>query len=299
MNINVAPQASNMVLLNKSFGQDGSVKFLWGMPDEVKSVESVYFTINGKPAACISTQIGCTVGCVFCETGKQKVLGNLSAGEIVRQIAAVNDDRRAADPGFKKLDTAIVAGMGEPLLNIDALKEAAYTMLEDEMVEHVTVTTSGILPAFEKLKESPFSILSISLHATDNDTRTRLIPINKKYPIEDLLATARDLRESTDMPIIMNYLMFDGVNDSDADLERLIGLLDPSLYRVKLKQWNTIDETELTSSPLERFKTFEAGLKGEGFDVSIDYSMGVELDAGCGQLRSRVREMRHARKETA
>ncbi len=288
--------SDGMTLLEKQQGSDGSIKYLWGLPDDYKSVESIYFKINDLPNACISTQIGCTVGCVFCETGKQKVLGNLSADEIVTQIAAINEDLKTSQSGFQKLQTAIVAGMGEPLLNIEALKDAAQTMLNQDMVDKVTVTTSGILPAFEALKDAPFSLLSISLHATTNEMRTKLIPINKKYPIEALIAAARDLRVQSDMPIIMNYLMFKDVNDRDEDLERLIALLDPALFRVKLKQWNSIDATGLTSSSLDRFAFFEKGLQDEGFDVSIDYSMGVELDAGCGQLRSRMRELRNVKR---
>ena len=156
------------------------------------------------------------------------------------------------------------------------------------MTEHVTVTTSGVVPRMRDLPAIPISKLSVSLHATTNDVRDLLVPLNKKYPIAEVIAAAADYKRTTGNEVIMNYLLFDGVNDSDEDAERLAGLLDPSLFTVKFKEWNAIEGTTLRKSPDDRYAYFEQVLADRGFDVTVCLSRGVDVGGGCGQLRSKV-----------
>jgi 23S rRNA (adenine2503-C2)-methyltransferase len=274
-----------MNLLERQPSADGGVKYLWGMPDAKRSVESIFFMLGGGKHVCISTQIGCPVGCIFCETGRQKTLGNLSASEIHAQVVAATKEHG-------RLKRVVVAGMGEPLLNLKAVGDAARQVLHEDLADEITITTSGIVPEMPGLDDVPLHLLSVSLHATTNETRTRLIPTNRKYPLEDVIAQATAYRERTGVPVMMIYLLFDGINDSDEDLERLLKLLDPSLFSVKLKEWNEIEDSVVRMAPSTRFDIFVDGLAAGGFAVGVDRSAGVDVGGGCGQLHSKVRNMR-------
>lgn len=278
-----------MNLLERVAAEDGSAKSLWGLPDRRRSVESIAFSIEGRPYVCISTQIGCPVGCVFCETGRQQTLGNLSADEIYAQV-----EREAVDASGapRKLHRVVIAGMGEPLLNLDAVAAASRRMLDDALTAEVSITTSGIVPAMAQLDAVPITVLSVSLHATTDAVRNRLIPTNRKYGLDRVIEASVGYRHRTGTQVIMNYLLFDGVNDSDDDAERLVALLDPALFSVKLKCWNDIDDTALVASPGERFAYFRDRLVAAGFDTTIDRSAGTEVGGGCGQLRSSERTIR-------
>jgi 23S rRNA (adenine2503-C2)-methyltransferase len=219
---------------------------------------------------------------LFCETGRQKTLGNLSAEEIHAQVAET-----VARHG--QLKRVVVAGMGEPLLNLPALGEASRRILDERLADEITVTTSGIVPEMARLDALPLHLLSVSLHATTNEVRTRLSPTSRRHPLEEVIAAAAAYRERTGVPVIMNYLLFDGVNDSDADVARLIRLLSPHMFTVKLKEWNEIADTSLAMSSPDRYATFATQLRDAGFVALIDTSAGVDVGGGCGQLRSKAR----------
>lgn len=289
------PPIEVIEVIEKKKSSDGSVKYLWQTASSDSSVESICFQLGGEPHICISTQAGCNVGCVFCETGKQRNLGDLTPQEIYAQVALTAEDLPDEVPGgrFAKV---VVAGMGEPLLNFDNLREAAGRLLADGLAEQVTLTTSGIVPQMRRLASMPIGTLSVSLHATTNEVRTRLIPTNKTYPLEQVVEAARDYRLETGTPVIMNYLLFDGVNDTDADLERLTELVDPALFAVKLKSWNDVPEVGLRPSSEDRYAYFRQGLADAGFEASICVSAGSDVGGGCGQLRSVHRTLKRGRR---
>jgi 23S rRNA (adenine2503-C2)-methyltransferase len=239
-----------MKLAQKAVSLDGSVKHLWELSGRAV-VESTYFQLNRQPHLCLSSQAGCNVRCVFCETGRQRNQHNLSSHEIVAQAMLSRDDV-GLSPGIFK--AVLFAGMGEPLLNFRSVAAAAE------------------------------GLLNVSLHATTNEIRDRLIPINRQYPLEEVLDAAMAYRCATGNPVTINYLLLAGVNDSDRDVERMLGLLDPAMFAIKLKVWNALSGSDLIASPAERFEAFESALTAHGFHVTVDRSQGTDIAAGCGQL---------------
>lgn len=271
-----------MKLVERWTSDDSSIKHLWSVAEHV-FVESICFPYDGAAHICISSQAGCPVACAFCETGRVRNHRNLTPEQIVYQVAATRNDmpQSVSDNRYKVVQ---FAGMGEPLLNFRSIAEAASAMLDQGLTEEVTLTTAGIVPRIRDLAETPINRLSVSLHATDNATRERLIPINKKFPLEDVIAAATDYKVRTRNKVTMNYLLLDGVNDSDKDLARFCRLIDPNCFSVKLKAWNEIADTDLRISPYARFDTFVDVLSDQGYDITICSSMGADIAGGCGQL---------------
>jgi 23S rRNA (adenine2503-C2)-methyltransferase len=264
-------------LVNSVTSADGSVKHVWYVAERI-FLESIRFQYGDGLHICISSQAGCPVGCVFCETGRVRRNRNLTVEQIVQQVAATltAHESRYAVVQF--------AGMGEPLFNFAAVAAATDELLDRGLTNAVTLTTSGIVPRIRELARTRVERLNVSLHATDNVTRTTLMPINRRFPIDELIAASTDYKLETGHRVTMNYLLFDGVNDSDADLDRLVRLLNPALFSVRLKAWNEIAATDLRISPPERFAKFVDTLDVEGFDVTICESIGQDIAGGCGQL---------------
>jgi 23S rRNA (adenine2503-C2)-methyltransferase len=273
-----------MHIVERLASTDGSVKYLWGL-DSGHTVESICFRLEGKPITCISSQVGCNVACLFCETGKQPSLANLTPPEIVEQVRRALADGGCGTDG--RFDSVIFAGMGEPLHNFDAVAAATRQLLDEGLTQYVTVTTSGIVPRMLELPSLPLHKLSVSLHATTDEVRNRLVPINKRYPIAAVLDAATRYRLATGNEVIVNYLLFDGVNDTDEDADRLAALLDPALFTVKFKEWNDVEGTGLRRSPPERLEVFQDRLVTRGFPVTLCTSRGQDVGGGCGQLRSK------------
>lgn len=280
-----------MKVIDQVASRDGSTKYLFETSPGV-TVESVVFEQCGAPSICVSCQAGCNIGCVFCETGRQKNSRDLSADEICRQVEAAA--RACSLPRFRAV---LFAGMGEPLDNFESVAQASRQLIAGGLCDEVRLVTSGIVPYMDRLHEVPISALGISLHATTNAMRTLLVPINKKYPLETVLAAGERYRRRTGNPVTVNYLLFRGLNDTAADLERLLGLLSPAVFEIKLKVWNDTGVEGLTRSDEETFALFREGLEANGFWVSARPSRGVDIQAGCGQLRSadRVERMRALR----
>lgn len=264
---------------------DGSVKSLWEVSGGV-SVESVRFRLGQRSHICISCQAGCNLACRFCETGRQKNLHDLDPEQIVAQVAAT------LPPGAH-YDVVQFAGMGEPLLNLEAVRLAIGLLRARRLTREVTLTTAGIVPSIASLAALALDRLNISLHAADDQTRSRILPINRKYPISRLMEAVAQLQDACGIPVTYNYLLFDGVNDRDADLERLVALLANGGRQgsIRLKAWNPIENTGLLPSPRSRFEYFEAGLRQAGHDVTLCESMGSDVGGGCGQLRSLQRAL--------
>lgn len=278
---------SGMTCLHKHYSQDGSIKFLWQSADG-KTVESIYFTFQGQVYTCISSQIGCNVCCPFCETGKQRTLRNLTADEIYAQVALIHDTVHEVN-GPPMLYQTAFAGMGEPLLNFEQVVAAATRLRADGLTQTVSLSTSGLVPRIYALAETTtisVNKLFISLHASTDDVRDRLVPMNKKYPIHTVLQAAHHFAERSGEKVTATYLLFEGINDSDGDLERLLLLLDPHIYVIQLSEWNRVSEAAF--QPSSRLDSFYEQIQRAGYDVFIQRSKGQDIEGGCGQLRSRV-----------
>jgi len=269
-----------MKYLDKKQSLDGSTKYLWELNDR-KTVESIYFLFNNEKYTCISSQIGCNVKCVFCETGKQNNLRNLTSNEILTQVESTIHDLKIDEPLYQ----VAFAGMGEPLLNFENVIEGSKLIHENKLSKTISLSTSGIVPKMYDLVNSPITKLFISLHASNNETRNHLVPINTKYPIEQLLKAAHFFFEKSKTKVTATYILFDGINDTDKDLTQLAMLLDPDVYTIQLSVWNSISDVNLR--PSKRMDYFESSLRNIGFDVFVLNSKGKDIQGGCGQLRSR------------
>jgi 23S rRNA (adenine2503-C2)-methyltransferase len=280
----------DITCLLKQQSQDGSIKFLWRFADG-KTVESIYFIFQGQVYTCISSQVGCNVGCPFCETGKQRTLRNLTVDEIYAQVALIRDVVREAGGPDILYQTAF-AGMGEPLLNFEAVVTAATRLRAAGLTETVSLSTSGIVPGIYKLAETvatSVNKLFISLHASNDEVRNRLVPMNRKYPIASVLQSAAHFAERSGAKVTATYLLFDGINDSNADLDRLLSLLDPRTYIIQLSEWNRVTGAQFL--PSLHLDHFHEQIQRAGYEVFIQRSKGQDVEGGCGQLRSRILPM--------
>ncbi|RJP67360.1 MAG: 23S rRNA (adenine(2503)-C(2))-methyltransferase RlmN [Candidatus Abyssobacteria bacterium SURF_17] len=264
---------------------DRTRKFLLGLSDGAM-VETVVLPEGKRSTACISTQVGCAFGCPFCASGKDGLARNLSVGEIVDQA------RRARfHPDIGNLTNIVLMGMGEPLANYEATAKATRIFLHERGFalgkRRVTISTAGYLPGLEKLAEDDLPVrLALSLHATDNATRNRLMPINKKYPIERVLEACNHLLLSRRTPLTIEYMLIEGHNDSLGEARRLAGICQSLRAKVNLIPWNPISSSRFRSPSEERILRFQAELRKAGVLAFIRRSRGADIDAACGQLRA-------------
>jgi 23S rRNA (adenine2503-C2)-methyltransferase len=278
---------SGITCLARQYAADGSIKFLWQFADG-RTVESIYFLFRDQVYTCISSQVGCHVGCPFCETGKQRSLRNLTADEIYAQVALIRESVREAG-GPEVLHQTAFAGMGEPLLNFEQVVTAATRLRADGLTQTVSLSTSGIVPRIYELAHTTATSVNklfISLHATSNTVRNRLVPVNNKYPLQAVLKAAQYFFEQSGEKVTATYLLFAGINDSEADLEQLLTLLAPHIYVIQLSEWNRISDATFVPSP--RMDYFLDCLRQAGYEVFVQRSKGQDIEGGCGQLRSRT-----------
>jgi 23S rRNA (adenine2503-C2)-methyltransferase len=263
---------------------DGTIKFLFELTDG-RRVESVFIPEAERNTVCFSTQVGCGMGCVFCATGKTGLTRNLTTAEIVDQIV------RAEAITGKKLSNLVAMGQGEPLTNYEALLKAIRIINHPQGLgigaRRITISTCGIVPAIFKLAAEPFQVnLAISLHAADDQLRNRLLPINKKYPLDKLQEAGRFYIKATGRRITYEYTLIDGVNDRPADCDNLIKLLAGMLCHINLIPFNKIPGTRFFRSKPEVIKEFAAALNRAGIETTIRKERGSLLTAACGQLRN-------------
>jgi 23S rRNA (adenine2503-C2)-methyltransferase len=237
----------------------------------------------------VSSQIGCSLDCSFCSTGKQGFNRNLSAGEIIGQVWYATHRLGRAPTNV------VMMGMGEPLANFDNVVPAMDLMQEDlaYMISkaRVTLSTSGIVPALRRLREVSDVSLAVSLHAPDNALRDQLVPINRKYPLEELIPACKDfIRGDRRRKITWEYVMLDGVNDSIAHAKALIRLLEGVPSKVNLIPFNPFPGTAYRTSPPERIEAFRQRLKRAGIMSITRKTRGDDIDAACGQLVGKVRD---------
>jgi len=290
---------------------DGSAKYLFELADGER-IESVLLPDEDRLTLCVSTQVGCPMGCAFCATGNIQFRRNLTAGEIIDQVYAAEasslkcEVSSEPDPGFPlqtsnlKLDSSgalpritnlVYMGMGEPLLNYDAVLRSIrilnHTSGRNIGIRHITVSTSGVAPAIRQLaKEEIRPRLAISLSAPADGLRDRLMPINHKYPLAELLNAVRAYQAETSQRVTFEYVMIEAVNDTVNHARLLVKLLRGLMYNVNLIEHNPFTGCEFTGSSRERIQKFADVLKEAGVETTIRFRMGRGIKAACGQLQA-------------
>lgn len=283
-------------IVTRQISEDGTRKYLLRIAGG-HEVEAVYIPEENRGTLCISSQVGCTLTCSFCHTGTQKLVRNLTAGEIVGQVMVARDDLNEWPvPGAPRDETRLVSnvvlmGMGEPLYNFENVRNAMQVVMDGEGISlsrrRITLSTSGVVPEIAKTAEEIGCLLAISFHATTDEVRDRLVPINKKWNIEALLATLRDYpRLSNSERITFEYVMLDGVNDSDADARRLVKLIRGIPAKINLIPFNEWPGAPYKRSSWDRIEAFADIIYKAGYASPIRTPRGEDIMAACGQLKS-------------
>ncbi len=266
---------------------DGSRKYLFRLHDG-QHVESVLIPEPGHWTLCVSTQVGCGMGCKFCLTGRGGLVRNLEPSEIVNQICAVREDLQGPDP----LTNIVLMGMGEPLANYNSVVQAIGTITGNNGLQfssrRVTLSTAGLVPRIDDLGRDVKVNLAISLNAADNDTRSRLMPINRSYPIEMLLSACRRFPLPSRRTIMFEYVLIAGVNDAPQDAERLAKLLRPLRAKINLIPFNPFEGTEFKTPEEGVILAFQEILLNRHYTAIIRRSKGGDICAACGQLCPKV-----------
>ncbi|RUO37438.1 bifunctional tRNA (adenosine(37)-C2)-methyltransferase TrmG/ribosomal RNA large subunit methyltransferase RlmN [Aliidiomarina shirensis] len=269
---------------------DGTIKFAMELSDG-QEVESVWIPEADRATLCVSSQVGCALECTFCSTGQQGFNRNLKVSEIIGQVWRVNKLLGSyGDTGVKPVTNVVMMGMGEPLLNMKNLVPALQLMLEDFgyglSKRRVTVSTSGVVPALDQLREQVDVALAISLHAPNNKLRDEIVPINKKYPIAEFLAASRRYVEASkaQTKVTVEYVMIDHVNDSTEHAHELAEVLKDTPSKINLIPFNPFPGSDYGRSSNSRIDRFSKVLMEHGYTVIVRKTRGDDIDAACGQL---------------
>jgi 23S rRNA (adenine2503-C2)-methyltransferase len=273
---------------------DGTRKFLFDVGNH-NAVETVFIPEDDRGTLCVSSQAGCALECAFCSTGRQGFNRNLSTAEIIGQLWQANRALGFEAGGERIISNVVMMGMGEPLANFDNLVPALRLMLDDNAYglsrRRVTVSTSGIVPAMDRLAESCPVALAVSLHAPTDGLRDKLVPINRKYPLAELMdACRRYLVHAPRDFITFEYVMLDGVNDSDADARALLHLVHDVPCKFNLIPFNPFPDSGFRRSPAERVRRFASVLINAGIVTTTRKTRGDDIDAACGQLAGKVQD---------
>lgn len=267
---------------------DKTVKYLFRLNDG-EYIETVVMNYHHGYSICVSTQVGCKMGCTFCATGKSGFSRSLSASEILAQLESASDDLNI------RISNIVLMGMGEPLDNFDNVIRF-LKLVSDENgfnigMRHITLSTCGIVPKIYELANYKFPItLSVSLHAPDNETRSRTMPVNKRYPIEKLIKACRDYFDITGRRISFEYAMIDGVNDSDENAEKLGKLLKGLNCHVNLIPVNSVKDSDFKKSRIDRQNKFVNILNNYHITATVRRTLGSDINASCGQLKRNHQE---------
>ena len=294
-------------VISEHVSADGTVKWLFDV-GAGNAVESVFIPEDDRGTLCVSSQAGCAVGCRFCSTGHQGFSRNLSTGEILAQLWHAEHSLRArlkTPAGERVITNVVMMGMGEPLQNYAALVPALRVMLDDHGYglsrRRVTVSTSGVVPFMERLREDLPVALAVSLHAPDDALRDPLVPPNRKYPLAELLAACKGYLERAPRDFItFEYCMLDGVNDGDEQARALLALVGPKgpAGRVPCKfnliPFNPFPASGLKRSSSERVQAFAKILIEGGIVTTVRKTRGDDIDAACGQLAGEVQDRTRA-----
>jgi 23S rRNA (adenine2503-C2)-methyltransferase len=291
-------QVRPLPVLTEQASSDGTIKWLFDVGGG-DAVEAVFIPEDDRGTLCVSSQAGCAVGCRFCSTGHQGFSRNLGTGEILAQLwfAEHHLRRRLGLPaGDRAITNVVMMGMGEPLQNYHALVPALRTMLDDHGYglsrRRVTVSTSGVVPMMDRLREDCPVALAVSLHAPNDVLRDELVPLNRKYPLAELLdACGRYLEAAPRDFITFEYCMLDGVNDTEAHARELVALVrDRVRCKFNLIPFNPFPASGLKRSGRERVQAFARVLTDAGLVTTVRKTRGDDIDAACGQLAGEVRD---------
>ncbi|WP_116133001.1 23S rRNA (adenine(2503)-C(2))-methyltransferase RlmN [Tropicimonas sp. IMCC34043] len=297
-------------VVTRQVSADGTRKYLVRIAGG-HEVETVYIPEEGRGTLCISSQVGCTLTCSFCHTGTQKLVRNLTAGEIVGQVMLARDDLgewpepgRAPKDETRLLSNVVLMGMGEPLYNFDAVRDAMQIVMDGEGISlsrrRITLSTSGVVPEIARTAEEIGCLLAVSFHATTDEVRDTLVPINKKWPIAKLLDELRAYPKlSNSERITFEYVMLKGVNDSDADARRLVKLIQGIPAKINLIPFNEWPGAPYQRSDRARIQSFADIVYKAGYASPIRTPRGEDIMAACGQLKSATERARKSRTQIA
>lgn len=280
-------------IITEQVSKDGTTKWLLRL-DGGNSIETVYIPEKERGTLCVSSQVGCALNCSFCSTGKQGFNRNLNTAEIIAQVWIAT--RRLAELGVvrdKPVTNVVMMGMGEPLLNFDPVIAAMDLMMDDyayNLSKHkVTLSTSGLIPAMLKLKETSPVCLAVSLHAPNDALRDILVPVNKKYPLAELIPVCKDFfANEPRRSVTFEYVLLDGVNDSLEHARELIKLLEGVPSKVNLIPFNPFPGTQYRRSKPHVIDAFQKKLMDAGLNTIVRRTRGDDIDAACGQLVGKV-----------
>ncbi|MBL8789760.1 MAG: 23S rRNA (adenine(2503)-C(2))-methyltransferase RlmN [Rhizobiales bacterium] len=304
-------QISRPEIVTEQKSSDGTMKWLLRLaPDERgqrHEIETVYIPEEDRGTLCISSQVGCTLTCTFCHTGTQRLVRNLTAGEIVGQIMLARDrigdwpDALAANTqppsSGRYITNVVLMGMGEPLYNFDNVKQAMDLASDGEGLSlsrrRITLSTSGVVPEIVRAGDEIGTMLAISLHATTDEIRDRLVPLNRKYPLAELLEACRNYPGlSNARRITFEYVMLKGVNDSRDDAKRLVKLLSGIPAKINLIPFNPWPGTQYECSDWETIESFAEIVNRAGYASPVRTPRGRDIMAACGQLKSESQKLR-------
>lgn len=281
-------------VVSEQRSSDGTIKWLLGMSDG-QQIETVYIPAKERGTLCVSSQVGCTLTCKFCHTGTQPLVRNLGAHEMLQQVLHARDvlDEwpRAGEAPKRDLTNIVMMGMGEPLYNYENVARALEIAMDEEGLglskRRITLSTSGVVPLIQKCGEELGVNLAISLHATTDEQRSAIMPINNKYPLAQLLQACRDYPGTGEhRRITFEYVMLRDVNDSDDDARRLVDLLKDIPSKINIIPFNSWPGSGFECSDGVRIKSFAAILEAAGLDAPVRRPRGRDILAACGQLRS-------------
>lgn len=298
-------------MVSRNVSADGTRKYLVRIAGG-HEVEVVYIPESDRGTLCISSQVGCTLTCSFCHTGTQKLVRNLTAGEIIGQVMLARDDLGEwPEPGIgtgengpRLLSNIVLMGMGEPLYNFDNVRDAMKIAMDGEGIalsrRRITLSTSGVVPEIAKTAEEIGCLLAVSFHATTDDVRDKLVPINKRWNIETLLDALREYpKKSNSERITFEYVMLKDVNDSDADARRLVKLIAGIPAKINLIPFNEWPGAPYERSDWSRIEAFADILYKAGYASPIRTPRGEDIMAACGQLKSATERARKSRAQIA
>lgn len=284
-------QITTLKTVIKQSSSDGTIKFLFELHDGY-SIETVLMRHDYGNSVCVTTQVGCRIGCTFCASTLGGLKRHLEAGEIVAQVVTV---QQALDETDERVSSVVIMGIGEPFDNYDNMMSFLKIINHDKGLmigaRHITVSTSGIVPKIYQFADENMQInFAISLHAPNTELRSRLMPINRAYKLDDLMKSVRYYIDKTGRRISFEYGLFGGVNDSVEHAEELAALLKGLKCHVNLIPVNYVPERDYVRTPKDKIFAFEKTLKNRGINVTIRREQGHDIDAACGQLRAKERK---------
>ncbi len=296
-------------VVTRQVSGDGTRKYLVRIAGG-HEVEVVYIPETDRGTLCISSQVGCTLTCSFCHTGTQKLVRNLTAAEIIGQVLVARDDlgewpvQGTPKDEVRLLSNIVLMGMGEPLYNFENVRDAMKIAMDPDGIQlsrrRITLSTSGVVPEIARTAQEIGCQLAISFHATTDEVRDKLVPINKRWPLADLLDALRIYpKVSNSERITFEYVMLDGVNDSDADAHRLIKLIDGIPAKINLIPFNEWPGAPYKRSSKNRIRAFADIIYKAGYASPIRTPRGEDIMAACGQLKSATERARKSKAQIA